>query len=160
MDTHELAWVAGFVDGEGHFGNHSKGSISFELCQSVPAEGLLQRMMDAVGMGVVQGPYQRSERHKPMYKFRINKYESVKSFYQMIQPWLGETKRKQAESAIARFESTYGTRDRKKNVSEVCRKGHSYLDSNNVYMVGSERRCKACHNASQRRYYASRNVHR
>lgn len=90
----ELAWAAGFFDGEGSTGcyrNHVKGKRwSVSIQQKGPA--LLRRFRRAVrGLGHINGPYWNKTTN--LWAFRTVRFEHSQAIMAMLWPWLGRQKR-------------------------------------------------------------------
>lgn len=112
-NTHELAWAAGFFDGEGYVGwrrgnRHSDPKrrtymgIVANVAQKTPE--LLKRFCKIVGVGKVYGPYVngRSGTNKRHYSFRFNvsSYEDVEFLGELLFPYLGTKRQQQFTEAI------------------------------------------------------------
>lgn len=103
LDTHELAWAAGFFDGEGNVSlSHRKKTypqIVFQIAQSDRRP--LDRFAAAVGGGTVRGPYQhKNKAHRPYFVFAFQGFERVSAGISLLWPWLSEPKREQAKRAL------------------------------------------------------------
>lgn len=115
----ELAWCAGFFDGEGNV------CVSKDWIRSQTAQIdrlVLDRLIAATGIGRINGPYvMRRKDHyknKPQYFFSLNGFEEVQAFIAMIWPWLGQIKRSQARKAL--LYSRTGSRETLRNNSAAC----------------------------------------
>jgi hypothetical protein len=103
-DREELAWAAGFFDGEGCFSFSPAGRY---VCVSVgqTEREPLDRFKRAVGFGNVLGPYDVNKRNgslrKPQFFYRANGYERVQAIAALLWFKLGSTKRAQAIHALA-----------------------------------------------------------
>ena len=113
IDTHELAWAAGFFDGEGHI-RYKRGdrhnertrytwkNILLEVAQKDRRS--LDRLQKALGCGKVYGPYRNgaigSNKEHYAYRFCLCGFYDIKAAIDAIWPWLGEIKREQASIAI------------------------------------------------------------
>lgn len=99
MDRHELAWAAGFFDGEG-WANQSGRGVQSRINQSdndgVPK--VLVRFQRAIGFGRIGGPV-REEGRKDLYFWQVSSRGDVVAVASTIWPWLGDVKR--AEFAVA-----------------------------------------------------------
>jgi hypothetical protein len=93
MDRHELAWAAGFFDGEG-WANRSGRGVHSRINQSdddgVPE--VLLRFRSAVGRGRIHGPV-REEGRKDLYYWGVSSRGDVDAVARVIWPWLGNVKR-------------------------------------------------------------------
>jgi hypothetical protein len=103
----ELAWAAGFFDGEGYIGCSLRDNgtkryrrADIQITQKYPE--VLYRFAKAVGVGNVGGPYISGTR--TMYKYSIGNIDGINHVFNLLKPYLSIRKREQAEDAIARFE--------------------------------------------------------
>lgn len=89
----ELAWAAGFFDGEGCF-SRSNYRVRVIIQQSHPE--VLQRFADAVGFGKVHGPRTRSDSftQKPFWTYCVNGPKAEK-IADLLWPYLGSVKKEQ-----------------------------------------------------------------
>ena len=112
----QLAWAAGFVDGEGSFHLDRKGFRKgqrrhphprFEVGQAEPK--ILRRFRQAVGFAnPVNGPYGNTKKDakrpaKPTWVYGVSGHEHVQALLALLWPWLGQTKRQQAKVALKRY---------------------------------------------------------
>lgn len=106
MDEHELAWAAGFFDGDGwaalvRYGRRSKGRPMAQINQA-DARGVpevLTRFRDAVGVGRIGGPKVEEGRADP-YWWVASSRADVKRTGELIGPWLSSAKRGQFRAAV------------------------------------------------------------
>lgn len=112
-DSHELAWAAGFFDGEGSTGT-SVGARRKQINGRLRYTGLrltisqvdrqvLDRFRAAVRVGSVTGPYGNGEKRQPAYRFSTNSFENVQAVVAMLWKWLGPIKRQQAKHALVEW---------------------------------------------------------
>ena len=103
MDRHELAWAAGFFDGEGWAGKSKRGvqaRINQADVNGVPA--VLLRMQQALeGVGAIGGPVLKPDR-LPLYSWTVSSRADVELVLEMLKPWLGSVKLLQLSSAVGR----------------------------------------------------------
>ena len=108
----ELAWAAGFIDGEGHFGLHvTKGRptdtrqyASPELTVAQCDRRSLDRLQKILGLGVVGGPYKKdNEKWRASYLFYITGLEKTEKAAKLVWCWLGEVKQEQATKTFAEY---------------------------------------------------------
>lgn len=97
FDREQLAWAAGFFDGEG-----STCSKRSTRCgeMTVPQKDpeCLYRFQKAVGgLGAVDGPYRAKT--FPIYVWRLSKTFDVDCVLTALWPWLSGPKRRQAEAS-------------------------------------------------------------
>jgi hypothetical protein len=100
MDRHELAWAAGFFDGEG-WANRSGRSVQSRINQSdntgVPA--VLVKFRRIVGVGRLKGPV-IEEGKQDLYWWEATSRPDVARVANLIGPWLCEIKRAEFERAL------------------------------------------------------------
>ena len=105
----ELAWAAGFLDGEGNFrsghgiqrGKYLRVYLNFSACQ-VPREPL-DRLAAVLG-GSVTGPYYSKQPNKqPYYKWQMTKYNDCKRTMFRLLPYVCSVKMEQMLRAWADF---------------------------------------------------------
>jgi hypothetical protein len=92
----EIAWAAGFFDGEGTTSHRPKHSTRIQISQKEP--GLLHRFADAVGSGSVRGPYRNGTGH--VWQYRVSNRRDVAAVIALLWPYLGEIKKAQADAAL------------------------------------------------------------
>ncbi|HEY6959902.1 MAG TPA: hypothetical protein VI814_13860 [Candidatus Limnocylindria bacterium] len=106
MDRYELAWAAGFFDGEGWAGvvrqagrrivqPHAR--INQAGDSGVPE--VLTRFSTAVGMGRLGGPY-RKEGRRDLYRWEISNRKDVVTLLRSLSPWLGTIKMRALANAV------------------------------------------------------------
>jgi hypothetical protein len=106
VDRIELAWAAGFFDGEGwanavaHDGRKTKqpqARINQADPNGVPY--VLERFRRVVGVGRIGGPVVQ-EGKEDLYHWIASSRADVLAVFRLIAPWLGEVKRKEFEDAL------------------------------------------------------------
>jgi hypothetical protein len=107
----ELAWAAGFFDGEGSVSKYTtrRGDKEYTYlqmnCPQVERE-VLDRFLAAVGVGVVYGPYGFQKYAppgsvwKPHWMWNARGFEQVQQVIATLWPWLGTVKREQARRLL------------------------------------------------------------
>jgi hypothetical protein len=116
IDTHELAWAAGFFDGEGGTyltrgikrrpsGKSSEErKLTLAIVQASEDDQLpavLLRFQRAVGgVGGIYVASYRTERHLPKWQFKTGRMEHVQAIVAMLWKFLGPVKRAQATAAL------------------------------------------------------------
>lgn len=137
MNREELAWAAGFFDGEGTtYSNPKIRSIAVQV-PNADLE-LLKRFQSAVGgLGTIGGPYSPSSAKnvltkKDMYKWWACNFEHAQAVIAMLWPFLGSYKRAQAKTELAealelRRMPAQERIDARPKIDRLCRKGLHYL---------------------------------
>jgi hypothetical protein len=98
LDTHELAWAAGFYDGEGcaSVNNRKGGGKNSRLTVGQVHCEPLARFDKATGnIGVLNGPYPARNGHQPLYQWRTTGLNQCQAVMTMLWPWLCSIKRAQ-----------------------------------------------------------------
>jgi hypothetical protein len=119
----ELAWAAGFFDGEGcttiikrkkEAHHNERWYICVSVGQSEPTT--LQRFCDAVGVGSVQGPWERTPStkkdgspspRKPNWEFRVVTSKAQEAM-DKLWPYLSNIKREQYRRKVQEVNEFYG----------------------------------------------------
>jgi hypothetical protein len=114
MNTHELAWAAGFFDGEGHAGFHRRpritqtggrqtySAIVLDIRQT--DRRVLERFQNAIGLGRIYGPYNSNNPNaKPFYAFSLAKFEYVQAATAKLWRWLSPVKKQQLATTLQAY---------------------------------------------------------
>ena len=143
----ELAWCAGFFDGEGHIGTgigRIKGKWTarpLRLNVSQTDRFVLDRFRDAVGIGRVTGPYLNTKRRPneaPVFYFQVARFESVQAVVALLWTWLSPVKREQAQAALLAMRA-------RPTHKGTCRRGHPRTPENTYWLPGGKwRGCRLC----------------
>lgn len=105
VNREELAWAAGFFDGEGniHAAKLPSGRKFLTLQVSQVNRQPLDRFQKAVGsLGNVVGPYKRRTRlnAQPIYHYQNRRFESAQAVIALLWNFLSEPKRQQATRVL------------------------------------------------------------
>jgi hypothetical protein len=119
----EIAWAAGFFDGEGHTqAKKDKRSqyrpYSLGVCVGQAERAPLERFRLAVGAGSIRGRKRRSPKHAPMWIWEAWGPAADKAL-DVLWPFLGETKRAQANEARRLIAAQPPPRDRLANLDRT-----------------------------------------
>lgn len=145
----ELAWAAGFFDGEGSiFPTGTKKHPRIAITQAGDScPEVLDRFRLAVGgLGYVRGPVVDGEDHQLKWFYNADGFEPAQAIVAMLWTWVGDRKRRQAQDALASYHAIPhgrrwpGTRS-ESPLRERCKRGHSY---ENAYLRGRRRECRRC----------------
>ena len=102
MDRHELAWAAGFFDGEGWAAKRKRGVHS--RINQVGPDGMpevLLKFRTCVGVGRLRGP-QIKERKQDLYWWEATSRPDLAHVADLIGPWLCPAKRAEFKRALGR----------------------------------------------------------
>ena len=105
VDERELAWAAGFLDGEGNFScdlRSNKAKMTIQAAQVEPQP--LERLKAVLGGNVTgpYGPYVKPNR-KPWYMWRMYTNQAEEACLRLL-PYLSQPKIKQILNAAVRME--------------------------------------------------------
>jgi hypothetical protein len=107
MDQHELAWAAGFFDGEGWAAKTKPRGVQARINQADPkgVPATLLRFQAALGgLGRIGGPTCAPER-EDMYRWNVSSRGNVELVFELLKPWLGPVKLLQLARATDRTAS-------------------------------------------------------
>jgi hypothetical protein len=133
----DLAWAAGFYDGEGSFGiyvyerdGYSHRHTRLTVGQSGDCR-TLERFRDAVGVGKIVGPYKFKHYpgSKPHYTYKVQRYTDAIAVLKKLWPYMSEPKREQvlaAEPNFLKVEAQQGGRVIDANDLHVDLVGHDW----------------------------------
>lgn len=156
----DLAWAAGFLDGEGHFGlpravRRKNAADWHRIRVSATQNGLpgepphvLHRLVRIFGGKI--------ERHGEPDDFRwlMEGIGNVEDVFARVRPWLGTVKQEQARVAIDRFLS----QERLHGSASHCVRGHAYSGWSVTASGRRKARCNACARLLQRMKRAAQGI--
>lgn len=104
----DLAWAAGFWDGEGYAGIHrilGKKAAKRVTCTLVQVDRrVLDRFCGIVGVGKVRGPY-KTNNGRPAYQWSDGgKYACTAAVFDLLRPYLSEVKTEQFLNCLKEYE--------------------------------------------------------
>ncbi len=151
ITTKDIAWAAGFLEGEGSFAGDLKKrdspSIQATQCQKEPLERL-QRLFG----GTIYPEQTRSPKHKPRsvwFLGSVRAIEVMMTIYVLMSPW----RQTRIRSVIAAWKE----RPLAEKLRTHCPQGHPYNEENTYYSTKSDgrqsRQCKACRKEHVRKSY-------
>ena len=135
----DLAWLAGFFDGEG---TTYLADGRPEIWIGQKDKRVLEKVKLIYNKGHIEGPYIRklvSGKETYIHRYRISKQEDSLEFILLIWPWISEAKREQALTVINKWNQIKLER---KIASQFCRKGHSLYNAR-IYGDG-KKHCLMC----------------
>lgn len=108
MNKLELAWAAGFYEGEGSTGCYTKGlnrkglprhdqQLQLSVGQNNPEK--LFKLRDIFGFGRIYGPY-KTKRLNPITFYRTNRPDEVMTIMCSIWSWLSQQRKDQFKRAV------------------------------------------------------------
>ena len=129
----DLAWTAGFFDGEGNSGVTTQNYP--RVCVGQTERTTLDRMVKVLGVGKVYGPYAKNrDGWSDMYMYIAQGWEQSQAVAAMLWPFLSEPKKAQFTRTLTSCTKTTVGRCRAK--------------LHNIEQVGRiDNRCAACYRA-------------
>lgn len=138
----ELAWCAGFLDGEGNFGyapatyirkDGTKGPGRFVIQVAQVRQEPLKRLEESLG-GKVRGPYKSNQPNRqPYFQWSTKNFEDAQQALCLVWNWLSEPKKEQSISVMKRYHSERifsdhysGFGNRPWRLKNFCKRGHDY----------------------------------
>ena len=111
MDKEQVAWAAGFFDGEGTTylrtrkgkGNRNYVCPTIRIGQSGDPE-VLHKFKNIFGIGRVNGPFKYREGRKPIYQYSCDSYKSAIPIIKAMWPYLSNVKKLQASKVLVAAE--------------------------------------------------------
>jgi hypothetical protein len=112
LDKYELAWAAGFFDGEGNIrakSNKQWSRVYYHPVMSINQidPQVLQRFRRAVGgLGRVSGPWDRARyapNRQPQWSYEASSFEQVQAVTALLWNWLSPVKRDQARAVFMKL---------------------------------------------------------
>lgn len=103
----EIAWLAGFFEGEGSVGIYErKSGAGCFVCLKISQQNSesLVKCYDITKMGNVQGPY-KTKTGSIMF-WSVSKMGDVYKIIKLIYPWLSERRQTQCDVVLEYIEST------------------------------------------------------
>jgi len=159
LNREELAWAAGFFDGEGSIVLLTPSKVrparlakTLRLTITQAADPFVLHRFDRAtgGFGLIYGPIPRGE-HKPQWTYNLHRFEHVQAVIAAMWHWLSPTKREQARATLVTWlgQNHHAGPLRRTH----CPRGHELTVQNSYVIRGTGcRRCRICHNAYQRAY--------
>lgn len=132
----QLAWLAGFYEGEGNVngaiydrGDHYARTIRFNVDQQDESQfSLLKAKKIIMGLGVPENhiTFDMNKRSK-CWKLRVNRFEDVEKIYLAIWEWLSPRRKAQVQEAFivyceefAEFKAANSSNRYKERQSSIC----------------------------------------
>ncbi len=150
LNVLEIAWAAGFFDGEGHVSASKQAgkrscNMRIQIAQTDPE--VLFRFQAAVGgLGRVIGPNNYGWRD--VWMFRVNRFEHAQAIVAILWRFLSSAKRADASRALLRM------RDWRAEHAAMCRRGLHRLADVGLTTAGS---CAECDRMNRRAKYREAN---
>jgi hypothetical protein len=106
-DERELAWAAGFFDGEGHIRFH-RGNSSWTMEVGQADIRPLERFLAAVGTGKIASRPKKMGKARnggAYWSWELYGAENVQRVFALLYPYFSAPKREQGDAALARWRS-------------------------------------------------------
>lgn len=149
INREELAWAAGFFDGEGYVGirdNKKDYTTRPTLKVSSTDRDMIERFQYAVGgIGCFRGPIPNGGLgKKPIYEWFTRKFEHVQAVIAMLYPFMCSRRKARMKECLllapvtAKNGALWGTYDKNK---EQCIRGHNLAETRYINVKGA---CSEC----------------
>jgi hypothetical protein len=99
INRENLAWAAGFYEGEGTIGYYNGLALKIPQVNKEP----LDKFLAIAGVGRIIGPYTRNPKHKPQYVYQVFSFEHCQALIAMLWPWLSESRKLQIKRAFIKY---------------------------------------------------------
>lgn len=151
----DLAWAAGLFEGEGCI-SHNK--IAPRASISMSDEDVVRRFHRLIGMGSVAATPRKKEGYKDLWTWTVAGYKSTQYVMALLWQWLGVRRKARTEEILKQFQNGPVRKRR------VCLRGHSLLDTKNIYVHISKggrkvRHCKECRRINHHLRKGKSNAH-
>ncbi len=138
LNREDLAWAAGFFDGEcNFFSQQKKGHTRFiiQIGQKYPQ--VLENLVRIFPFSRITGPYEHRGKYRfpkksqPMYyRWSVQDFEHAQYVVACVWPWLGEVKKEQIKSALGFLRTQRNTFScNVHNNFKIDRRGNPYCRS-------------------------------
>lgn len=157
MNKSELAWCAGFFDGEGWIST-TMDYPRIEVAQ-VHVEPL-ERLQQALNVGVISGPHkQTNPNSQDYYAWNVNGFERCQYVICCLWPYLCSIKKGDAKRQMLRSRGANLKKSRLKEGAPRpserthCPADHEYTVENTYYSKDNKRHCRTCRREQARKHY-------
>jgi hypothetical protein len=158
METHDAAYVAGLIDGEGHLRgflpSHRRGSrlVSFTNTHKPIIDWVLERTPPA---GVDENTTRKGT---PIWIIRWTNMEAITELLTEIRPYM-RIKADQADALLDNISNAPGKGSRRdvgpRPLKTHCKNGHEFTEDN-TQLVNGYQRCRTCNREWQRAHRAKK----
>lgn len=119
----ELAWAAGFFDGEGNVGCTKNNVIRLKVSQI--DRQVLDRFKATIGFGIIYLEPRTTVAGNPVWTYRVTSFAGVQQICADLWSWLSPVKRKQFKQALLQARSI------RKKWQRCAAIGHTIKNVNN-----------------------------
>ena len=128
----ELAWAAGFYDGEGCTRHHYGSCVTMSVSQNShsaddPPIPLLRFQAALGGLGKIT-KVKEVKRARPLF-YRWDTAKDARTAFALLRPYLSEIKQQQGDQAIARADTSVPGRNRLRKLALAGTERWNKLDS-------------------------------
>ena len=134
------AWLAGLFEGEGNFSIARNGGTRITV--RMTDLDVIERVNTLFPCTNIQVVKPRGA--KVQYAWRISDPEKVRTFIELILPWLGERRTEKAHEVLHHLDTRPGTGGPNREKTH-CAQGHEYTPENTYIRPGTtHRHCRTC----------------
>lgn len=96
-----LAWCAGWLEGEGCFRFYERDGVKSGLVTASSTDrDSIERLVDILRCGNICGPYQKEPRHKPLYRYQLQRARDVYAVCAALYGWMGKRRRREIRAVL------------------------------------------------------------
>jgi hypothetical protein len=102
------AWIAGILEGEGCFliswkkNKHGRAYPTYRIACHMCDGDVVEKLFEWAGVGTFGGPYKlKNIRHKPYYRWTLNRRADVTSLLLRIRPYMGIRRGRRIDEILA-----------------------------------------------------------
>ncbi len=143
----DLAWAAGFYDGEGSVSvtgstlQYKEGRTSICISVGQVNREPLDKLTDIFGIGEIYGPYARGGTSQPIYLYKVYGYVNVQYVIAQMWSYISSAKKAQVRKAFTQFDFNR----RKPRIA------HCVVDKHDIKITPrGYRKCRTCRNTKER----------
>lgn len=147
----DLYWVAGLIEGEGHFGLRRQGRDLFIQVAMTDCD-VIDRLHSILGFGIMRKPSLLPS-GKTVYCWSVTKQSQAAGLMMTLLPIMGERR----AAKIRKCLEAWKAKRLRYSLHTHCKHGHPFSGDNlNVCLDGKyeKRRCRECQKLRTRKYRA------
>lgn len=153
----DIAWAAGFIEGEGSFGHVSTACVRAAQVQREPLERLQKMFGGNIRLQKRNRTNPRNANSADIWNWYIYGRRAA-SVIMTILPLLSARRFEQAVAALNTWKRGIGSA-KLRSMQTHCKNGHEFSVENTKITKSGHRQCRECHRADSKRRYMERKKH-
>ena len=151
----DIAWAAGFIEGEGSFGNFTTAGVRAAQVQKEPLDRLQKMFGGKIYLHKRNRDNAKNANAKDIWVWYLYGSKAAGAIMSML-CLLSPKRFEQAVSSLNLWKSQSGGGAAKARAKTHCKHGHEFNQANTIFKNdGKHRQCRACKNIDRlRNYYA------